>query len=433
MKQEFICLIIYVIVILCISFYISKKSSSNDFLIANRDRGFWSILFSKYAGSMGAGWFITYTAFAYEFGFGMFGMLIGFVLGYVLFAYLGSTKLYDLAHKNNLYTINQLVFYKTKSNLAKIITSIYSNLVQFLWLIISLVGGAKLFEHFNFFTYTQSLFILLIIVGIYLILSGFKGVIITDIIQSFIILGLLIVISYGIFSNVNSFNFMMVETKPLSIVNTVGLFLYGLLSFFAYADRYQLLFSAKSKKDFMNGMSFAVVPLLITATMLIVIGLYVFSLNPNLDPAIVFLYSLENYLSSSILSLGVIFFLAGIMSSIDTYVFTIATHSMFSFDKKNNPVFKLKIRMIITLFLALVVAYFSRDIIDLTVFGAAFSMSFAVPMLYLFFGKGKKFLNLVYGGFIGFVLGIIFLGINPIIMFTALIGNGVGALIRVKK
>ena len=115
MKQEFIYLIIYVIVILCISFYISKKSSSNDFLIANRDRGFWSILFSKYAGSMGAGWFITYTAFAYEFGFGMFGMLIGFVLGYVLFAYLGSTKLYDLAHKNKLYTINQLVYFKTKS------------------------------------------------------------------------------------------------------------------------------------------------------------------------------------------------------------------------------------------------------------------------------------------------------------------------------
>ena len=35
---------------------------------------------SKFAGAIGAGYFITYTGFAYEYGLGVFAMLIGIVV-----------------------------------------------------------------------------------------------------------------------------------------------------------------------------------------------------------------------------------------------------------------------------------------------------------------------------------------------------------------
>jgi len=60
---------LYVFLLLIISYFISKKQDKEDFLISGRNRGSIQILFSKFATSIGAGFFITYTGFAYDFFF----------------------------------------------------------------------------------------------------------------------------------------------------------------------------------------------------------------------------------------------------------------------------------------------------------------------------------------------------------------------------
>ena len=76
MQQIYIYLGLYIALLLVVSYIVSKRQNSEDFLISGRDRGGWQIMASKFAGAIGAGYFITYTGFAYEYGLGVFAMLI---------------------------------------------------------------------------------------------------------------------------------------------------------------------------------------------------------------------------------------------------------------------------------------------------------------------------------------------------------------------
>lgn len=431
MKGIILALIFYLIAIFGISFYLSKKFKGEDFLIANRDRGFISILFSKFAGSVGVGWFITYTAYSYVFGIGVFSILLGYIFGYIGFAYVGYKFLFEDSRKHKFYTINDIVFFKTKSILARNVSSWFSNSITFLWLLITLVGSAKIFSYFGIFSYEIALVVLLVVVGIYLFIAGFKGVVITDIIQSIIILVLLFILSFVILHGTSVSVLLSLDNQNLTFASIIGFFLYGSLSFFAYSDRYQLLFSSKSKKDFIYGMSLAIVPLLIAASFLLLIGLFVFMQDSTLDSGIVFLRALEIYLPENLISLGVVLFLAGAMSSIDTGVFSIATHSFFKIKNSNKQINKIRFRMILILTIALILSYFFRDIIGLTVFAAGYSMTFVVPMLCVIFAKKSrnKFFGSLIGSLIGLILGIYFIGLKPSSILPVLILSLIGIFI----
>ena len=94
MWDVYLYLIIYIVLLLGISWVISRKQDSEDFFIAGRKRGGWQIFASKFAAAIGAGYFITYTGFAYEYGFGVFSLLLGIILGYLIFAYWATPKIH---------------------------------------------------------------------------------------------------------------------------------------------------------------------------------------------------------------------------------------------------------------------------------------------------------------------------------------------------
>jgi len=101
MLSLYIYLVIYVLLLLGISYIISRKQGREDFLIASRNRGGWQILLSKFAAAIGAGYFITYTGFAYEYGLGVFAMLLGLLFGYLLFGYWAAPKIHSPSKKIN--------------------------------------------------------------------------------------------------------------------------------------------------------------------------------------------------------------------------------------------------------------------------------------------------------------------------------------------
>jgi len=85
-------LVLYILALFAISFYVSRRQTTEDFLISGRNRGGWQILFSKFAAGIGAGYFITYTGFAYEYGLGLFSMLLGLIAGLYLVVALASRR-----------------------------------------------------------------------------------------------------------------------------------------------------------------------------------------------------------------------------------------------------------------------------------------------------------------------------------------------------
>lgn len=72
----FFLLFLYILSLLLISIFIGRKETSEDFLVSGRDRAWWIILASKFAGTVGVSWFITYAAYAYEFGWGVYIIIL---------------------------------------------------------------------------------------------------------------------------------------------------------------------------------------------------------------------------------------------------------------------------------------------------------------------------------------------------------------------
>jgi len=195
---------------------------------------------SKFAGAIGAGYFITYTGFAYQYGAGVFAMLVGIAIGYILFAYWAAPKAYEHSKEGKFYTIGDFVFYRTKSESSKKLANVFANIILFLWLLVGIIGGAKIINDFGFLSYGVAVAVTSLVVLTYILLAGFKAVILTDFIQSIIIISLLIVVTFSIIGSASIPELLSIGPGNVDIGTAVGFFLFGVLAIFSYSNMYQL-------------------------------------------------------------------------------------------------------------------------------------------------------------------------------------------------
>jgi len=433
--QLYLFLIGYIFLIIGISVYISKTSSTEDFLIGGRDRNGLAILFSKFAGAIGVSTLITYTGYAYTFGWGLFAMSIGSVVGYLLFAFWAAPKIKRLSLKGQFYTQGDLPQFVTNTKDTAIVANLTTIIVQFFWIVLSLAGGAKIIAFFDILSYEMALLITTGVVMTYVLVSGYKAVIITDIIQALIIIVFLIIIVYGIMDIPDLGDVIHNSTpRKVTIGSVLGLTLYGGLSVFGMADRYQLCYSAKDEKSLKFGMGIAIIPVLFIAFILLLIGLYVYQQNPSLDADTVFVYAMKHFLNLSWLPLLLVLFFAGLMSTADTSIFAVASHSVFNV-KEKNKVKSLRYATILTVIGAFILAYFWRNIVEITIVGAALRMTLSVAMIYVIKGNKNsgRFIASALGGVSGLVIGVLAFGPKPTIAITVLIGSLLGLIYKSKK
>ncbi|MBW3019145.1 hypothetical protein KY329_03100 [Candidatus Woesearchaeota archaeon] len=422
---------IYVILLLVISYLVSRKQTSEDFLISGRDRSSWQILLSKFATSVGAGWFLTYTAYSYEFGIGVITIVVGAIIGYPLYACWAAPRVYKDSREQQFYTQGDYVYHNTKSKAAKWLTNGVSIFMQSLWLLVGIVGGAKVVSNFGLLSYEAAVIVTSAIVLTYLLLAGYKAVILTDVFQAGIILILLTFISYMLIKGTSIMTVLREQTTNIQLGAAAGFFLYGLLAVFATSDRIQLSYAAKNTKSLKRGMMWAVIPIVLTTILLLLIGLFVHMQNANLDPGIVFIKALENYLPASLLPIGVVLFFAGLMSTADTVIYAIVSHFVFSL-KFKNPVKSIRIGMMLLVVIATIVALVFKDIIDITVLAGGATLLLSVPMIYLIAGKHNagRYIGSTIGSIIGLIAGIIVFGMTPTVALPILIGACLGLLFR---
>ena len=424
----------YILLVLGISFWISKKNSDEDFLIAGRDRKMVQILFSKFATSVGVSWFITYTGYAYLYGFSVLTIIPGFIISYFLFAYWAVPKIYKDSQKEKFYTQGDFVLSKTKSTFDKQFIDWSGIIINIIWLLVSIIGGAKIISFLGILSYEGALLTTSSVILIYILLSGYKAVIITDLIQALIVLGLFGVILFYLLQINNLTTIVSENTGSIEIGTAIGLFIYGIFSLFSLPDRYQLTFSAKDADEAKKGMALAIIPITIMILLLLLIGLYVHSLNPNLDPDLVFIKFFFEYLPESFISIGVILFLAGLMSSADTGVYNITSYIAFLKNKNGDKVKQIRILTICLILLITIIAYFVRDIIGVTIFAAGVTLIPSIAMIYIIsWGKNsKRFSAMVIGGVAGLIFGISLFGLTPSIALFPIIFALFGFLVDSK-
>jgi Na+/proline symporter len=426
--------VLYVAFIIGLSIYYSKTSSDEDYLLAGRNRTGFAIMASKFAGAIGVSTFITYTGYAYRFGWGVFIMLVGSIIGYNLFAFWAAPIIKRLSVQGQFYTQGDLPTYLTGNKTTGLLANILTVVIQFFWILLSLVGGAKVIAYFGLMSYPMAVITTCVIVLTYVLLAGFKAVIITDIFQAFIILFFLVIIVSNLVEGENVSLILKHTTEPLKAGSVVGLALYGCLSVFGLADRYLLCYAAKNERSIKMGMSLAVIPVIIIAFLLMIVGLTVLYHQSGMDPDTVFIYAMQHQLSQSLIPVLIVMFFAGLMSSADTAIFAVASHAV-SHQSVTNKVKAVRISSIVVVILASIISFFWESVVDITIVGAGLRLTLAVPMIYVILQNKNsgRFIGSIIGGVIGLIGGTIAFGPDPKLALTVLVGSLVGLLFKRKK
>ncbi len=427
-------LVVYIGLLLFLSWIISRKQKSEDFLIAGRNRRGWQILLSKFAGTMGAGYFITYTGFAYEYGVGVFAMLFGIIAGFLIFAYWASPRIADGSKEGKFYTIGHFVYSRLKDKRARISADVFSSIILFGWLLVGIIGAAKIIEDFDLLSYNLAVILTALVVLFYLILAGYRAVILTDIIQSFVILILMFVVTFGIIGGGGFIELHSFAVSGIDIGTAVAFFFFGVLAVFSSSDRYQLSYAAKNKKELKHGLGFAVIPIIIVAYFLLLIGVFMATKVSGLDSGLVFTEALKVFLSPSLVPLAVILFFAGVMSSADTNIYAISSHYALSRKDEGNYVHKTKEAMIGLTIIVVIIALIFPNVVKVSIIAGALSLLISWAMIYAIAGGRNvhRFMGSIVGATLGFILGLLYFGIEPVTALPIILFGAVGLLYKGK-
>ncbi len=421
-------LIIYILVLLIVSYFISRKQKQEDFLIAGRNRGAWQIMFSKFAAAIGAGYFITYTGFAYEYGTGVFAMILGIIIGYLFFAYWATPRIHSPSKENKFYKIGDFVNFKLHHKLSVNLSNWMANVILFAWLLVGIVGGAKIINDFGLLSYEVAVLVTVLVVLAYILMSGFRAVLLTDVIQSFIILILLFLITFSLIGSTNLNSLFNVNVGGIDIGTAVSFFLFGVLAVFSYSNMYQLCYCAKNKNKAKHGIGMAIIPVTLISFFLLLIGLFMALNSPGLDSGLVFTEALKNFLPASLLPLAIVLFFAGIMSSADTNIYAISSH--YSIGKKGNPIKNIRSSTFFLMLITLIISLLFRDVVDVSIIAGILSGVLSLPMIYLIAGGNspKKFIASLLMGLVAGIIGMILFGIEPISALPAVFFSALGLL-----
>ncbi len=428
MTTLYIFLAVYIFGLIGISLYLARRSNDEDYLIAGRNRGMWQIMSSKFAYSAGSAWFITFTGFAYLFGLSTFMAMIGLVASYTVFAFWVVPRIYKTSKEHHLYTQGDFVKHKTGSNYSKVLVDVCAIGMSIIWLTVALIGGAKVIEHLGILSYTSALIITSAVILVYLLASGFRAVVVTDVIQTIVVLLLLVIpIGFILSSGTELSSIINVDTDTISFGTIGGFLVYGIFSVFALPDRYQLTFAAKNSKTASKGMFASLLPIIVMFSVVMFIGLYVRSLGVEIDPDLVFINFFFEYMPAWFASVGAFLLLAGLMSSADTGIYNAASYITFLKKRGDN---KKHVRMMVVLVTVVltIFAYFVRDIISASIFGAFVTLIPSVAMIYAVAGgKNARVFNMsIYGGTVAVLGGVTLLGISLAVAIIAIIGGAIG-------
>jgi len=295
-----------------------------------------------------------------------------------------------------------------------------------------MIGGAKIINDFGLLSYNAAVFLTAFVVLAYVLLAGFRAVLLTDVIQSFVILILLFLITFSIIGSVSVSSLFSIETGSVNFGVVFGFFVFGLLAVFSYSSMYQLCYAAKTKRKLKHAIGLSILPILLVAFLLLLIGLFMASNSPGLDSGLVFTEALKNFLPASLLPLAIVLFFAGVMSTEDTDIYAISSH--YAKDRKGDFVRNIRISALVLVIIALDISLFFRDIVDVSIIAGGLAITLSLPMIYLLAGgtDSKRFAASTFLGLLALILGLIIFGIEPIVAVPVLVFSGLGLLWKKK-
>lgn len=433
---DYFVIIGYVVILLAIGFFSSRKQSQENFLISERKIGVFSGLATINATKTGAIIFI-FTALLYDYGFSAIWYFIGIVLGYVIFLPFAS-KLFERSNFK-FYTLADYFsdkYGRVSGSMASGLTIV--TMVGFL--IINLIAATKVLQFFTGFGFSLSAIIIAVIILAYLVLAGFSAVVKTDVFQYvaivFILLTFAIVLGNGISIPTSEWTFF-----SASVTDIIGFLLIGTLFPFASPDLWQRVYAIKDSKTLRKSLVLSIIVFGFVAFTLSLVGLFIKSALPDLDPDFALVSGLSQLLPVGFAGLALVVFFAALMSSIDTYVYTASSAIVQDFRKnlsKDKTVKNIRVMIAVILMVSVGAAILIQDLIEASFIFASFVVVLAIPALITWIRPTVQKYTLDSTFVIGTIFLVLFIAIDflggnltPIIVLKGIAGSLIGLIVGV--
>ena len=413
------------IIIICLCFvifgvsYSKKYQGLNNYLLANRSIGVFSLTTSLVASALGA-WILFGPASAATWG-GL-GAVIGYALGtaFPLFAliYLGERfrKLYPKG--KTIIEVVRLRFGKKLFKLILFLTIFY----MFIFLVAELTAVSLLVNYISGTSLWITALIVIVSSLIYTLYGGLRASIFTDNIQ-FIVISLLLLISFSYLISFNSseFSFEFIkQNKPILLSSGyLPNFTAGLTFFIAVAStnlfhqgNWQRVYAAKSNKVLKKSLIisfFIIIPIVFFMGFS---GLVAASINSSVIPDLAFFSLLLKEQDSMISVIVIILAISLTISSIDTLINAISSLIIVDGNKVlkfKGDYLKLSKNIIILLSaIALIVASKGLSILYLFLLADLLCCAAVLTVFYSFYDKKlsekNAYVSIIIGLFVGLLL-----------------------------
>ena len=416
-----------ILITLCISiifivvglFYSKKYQGINNYLLANRSVGVFSLTFSLVSSALGA-WILFGPASAATWG--GIGAVIGYALGtaFPLFIliYLGQ-KFRNNYSKGK--TLIEVIRKRYGTKLFKLILFL-SIFYMTIFLIAEVTAVSLLVKYISGTSLWITAGIVITTSLIYTLYGGLRASLFTDNIQ-FIIFGLLLLIVFSnlISFNSNEFNFNYINQNKPHLLSSQYLpnFTAGLTFFVAVAatnlfhqGNWQRVYAAKSNKILKKSLIFSFLIILPIVFLMGFSGLVAVSKNETVIPDLAFFSLILNEHGIELSVIIIILAISLTVSSIDTLINAISSliivdGNKFFKDKKNYLLFS-KQALIFLSILAFLVASKGLSILYLFLLADLLCCAAVCSVYYGFYNKKfeetKSFVAILFG----LIMGILF-------------------------
>ncbi|MCK4918679.1 MAG: hypothetical protein KAS02_02760 [Candidatus Pacebacteria bacterium] len=311
---------VYILLVFLIGWWVGRKETDNDFIIASRQVGVLrttSSMFAVLGGLVLAG----QATLAFVIGAGAMWLWIGLALGMIILGTF-SAKVKYINDKDDLVTMGGYFKSRWGKNSGLISSSII--FVGFFSLLTAqfIIAGNILGPYLNISYISTILIIGLVVLG-YLFLGGYRAVISTDIFQSILmILILMIVVIVVPFDN---FSLASLNFFSLDIVSIFIFMIIGIATVLASADLWQRIFSAKNSRVAKQSSYFTAILFFLFGLAITFVGLAAFNSFPNANPDSALYLGIFSLVPEAFLGISIILVLSAIMSTIDTESFLLSS------------------------------------------------------------------------------------------------------------
>ena len=394
-------------------FYSRKYRGSSNYLTAGRKIGTLSLTTSLVASALGA-WILFGPASAATWG--GIGAVIGYALGtaFPMIALIFLGKKIRKAFPKGI-TFTQYIFYKIGKKLFKFIIFL-SIFYMFIFLCAEITAVAILINYISSTPLWLTASLVIISTLIYTLYGGLRASIITDNLQFFIVVALLLICLFNIFSS------DLIASKELSSSslnllsgNYIPNYTSGITFFIAVAatnlfhqGNWQRVFAAKDYNVLKRSLKFSFMIIIPTVFIMGITGIFAISLDNKINPDLAF-FSLLLKENSEIIAVAVIILAISLtVSTLDTLINGISSLIIVDGKKISKNINSSNFIIIILSIIALFVASKGFSILYLFLLADLLCCAAVFPVFYVFFKKKIIESDLILSIVIGLVLGLLF-------------------------